>query len=115
MRERRALHLLREEWSLAVGLPVHYERAAGNKGKSGARADVLQSFAGDDRNPREISVHHTTNLANRCRQQDFMSESNQCLRQSFEQRRIGADKNHFGHYGVSLSQQDVEPIPDLPR
>jgi hypothetical protein len=37
------------------------------------------------------------------------------LRQSFEQRRIGADKNHFGHYGVSLSQQDVEPIPDLPR
>jgi hypothetical protein len=44
-----------------------------------------------------------------------MSESNQCLRQSFEQRRIGADENHFCHYGVSLSQPDVELIPELPR
>jgi hypothetical protein len=26
-----------------------------------------------------------------------MSESNQRLRQSFEQRRIGADENHFRH------------------
>jgi hypothetical protein len=26
-----------------------------------------------------------------------MSESNQCLRQPFEQRRIGADENHFRH------------------
>jgi hypothetical protein len=37
------------------------------------------------------------------------------LRQPFEQRRVGADENHFCHYGVSLSQQDVELIPDLPR
>jgi hypothetical protein len=26
-----------------------------------------------------------------------VSESNQCLRQPFEQRRIGADENHFCH------------------
>jgi hypothetical protein len=26
-----------------------------------------------------------------------VSESNQCLRQSFEQRRIGTDENHFCH------------------
>jgi hypothetical protein len=26
-----------------------------------------------------------------------MSESNQCLREPFEQRRIGADENHFCH------------------
>jgi hypothetical protein len=26
-----------------------------------------------------------------------MSESNQCLRQPFEQRRIGAYENHFRH------------------
>jgi len=115
MRERRALHLLGEKRSLTVGLPVHYQRTARNERKSGARSYVLQSFAGDDSDRGKISVHHTTNLANRCRQQDFMSESNQCLRQPFEQRRIGADENHFCHYGVSLSQQDVELIPDLPR
>jgi len=115
MREGRALHFLREVWSLTVGLAVHNQRAARNERKSGARSYVLQSFAGDDRDRREISVHHATNLANRCRQQDFMSKSNQCLRQPFEQRRIGADENHFCHYGVSLSQQDVELIPDLPR
>ena len=97
MRERRALHLLGKEWSLAVGLPVHYERAAWNEGKSGARSDVLQSFAGDDRDSGEISVHHATNISNCCSQQDFMSESNQCLRQAFEQRRIGTDENHFCH------------------
>jgi len=115
MRERRALHLLGEEWSLAVGLPVDYQSAAGSERKSGAGSYVLQSFAGDDCDCREISVHHTTNITNRCRQQNLMSESNQCLRQSFEQRRIGADKNHFCHYGVSLSQPDVELIPELPR
>ena len=97
MRERRALQLLREEWSLAVGLPVQYERSARSQRKSRARSYVFQSFAGDDRDCREISVHHTTNIANRCRQQDLMSESNQCLCQSFEQRRIGADENHFCH------------------
>jgi hypothetical protein len=97
MRERRALHFRGEEWSLAVGLPVHYQRAARNERKTGARSYVLQSLAGDDRDRREISVHHTTNIANRCRQQNFMSESNECLRQSFEQRRIGADENHFCH------------------
>lgn len=97
MRERRALHFLGEEWSLAVGLPVHYKCPARSKRKSGARSYVLQSFAGDDRDRREISVHYTTNIANRCREQDFMSESNQCLRQPFEQRRIGADENHFCH------------------
>jgi hypothetical protein len=97
MRERRALHFLGEEWSLAVGLPVHYERAARNERKSGARSHVLQSFAGHDCDRREISVHHTTNIANGCRQQNFMSESNQRLRQSFEQRRVGADENHFCH------------------
>jgi len=97
MSERRALHFLGEEWSLAVGLPVHNQRAARNERKSGARSYVLQSLAGDDRDRREISVHHTTNIANRCSQQNFMSESNQCLRQPFEQRRIGADENHFCH------------------
>ena len=97
MRECRALHLLGEEWSLAVGLPVNYERAARSQRKSGARSHVLQSVAGDDRDRREISVHHTTNISNSCSQQNFMSESNQCLRQPFEQRRIGADENHFCH------------------
>jgi len=115
MRERCALHLLGEEWSLAVGLPVQYQRPAGSQRKTGARTHVLQSFAGDDCDCREISVHHTTNIANRCSEQNFMSESNQCLRQPFEQRRIGADENHFCHYGVSLSQPDVELIPELPR
>ena len=115
MRERRALHLLGEEWSLAVGLPVHYQSAARSQRESGARSYVLQSFTGDDCDCREISIHHTTNIANCCRQQDFMSESNQCLRQPFEQRRVSADENYFCHYGVSLSQQDVELIPDLPR
>jgi hypothetical protein len=28
----------------------------------------------------------------------LMSESNQCLRQTFEQRYISADENHFCHY-----------------
>lgn len=97
MRERRALHLLGEEWSLAVGLPVHYQRSARSQRESSAWSEVLQSVAGDDCDRREISIHHTTNIANRCRQQDFMSESNQCLRQPFEQRRIGADENHFCH------------------
>jgi hypothetical protein len=97
MRERRALHFLGEEWSLAVGLPVHYKRSARSKRKSGARSYVLQSFAGDDRDRREISIHHTANIANRCSQQNLMSESNQRLRQPFEQRRIGADENHFCH------------------
>jgi len=97
MRERRALHFLWKEWSLAVGLPVDYQRPTWSERKSRARSNVLQSFAGDDRDRREISIHHTTNIANRCREQDFMSESNQCLRQPFEQRRIGADENHFCH------------------
>ena len=97
MRERRALHLLWKEWSLPVSLSVHYQRAARSQRKSRARSYVLQSFARDDRDCREISVHHTTNIANRCCQQNFMSESNQCLRQPFEQRRIGADENHFCH------------------
>ena len=97
MRERRALHLLGEEWSLAVGLPVHNERPTRSERKRGARSQVLQRVAGNDRDRREISVHHTTNLADRCSQQNFMSESNQCLRQPFEQRRIGADENHFCH------------------
>jgi hypothetical protein len=44
-----------------------------------------------------------------------MSESNQCLRESFEQRHISADENHFYHYGVSLILPGVEPIPGLPR
>jgi hypothetical protein len=97
MRKRRALHFLGEEWSLAVGLPVQYERPARSKGKSGARSCVLQSLAGDHCDRGEISVHHTTNIANRCSQQNFMSESNQCLSEPFEQRRIGADENHFCH------------------
>lgn len=97
MRERRALHLLGEVWSLAVGLPVHYQGPARSERKRGARSYVLQSFAGDDRDRRKISIHYTANIPNRCRQQNFMSESNQCLRQPFEQRRIGADENHFCH------------------
>jgi len=97
MRERCALHLLGEVWSLAVCLPVHYQRTARSERKCGARSNVLQRFAGYDRDRREISIHHTTNIANRSRQQDFMSESNQCLRQPFEERHIGADENHFCH------------------
>ena len=97
MRERRALHFLGEERSLAVGLPVHYERPARSKWKCGARSYVLQSFAGNDRDRREIPVHHAANFSNGCSQQNFMSKSNQCLRQSFEQRHIGADENHFCH------------------
>ena len=97
MRKRRALHLLGEEWSLTMGLAVQYQRSARSERKRGARSYVLQSFAGYDRDRREISIHHTTNIANRCREQDFMSESDQCLRQPFEQRRIGADENHFCH------------------
>jgi hypothetical protein len=97
MRKRRALHLLGKERSFAVRLPVHYKGPARSKRKSGARPYVLQSFAGDDRDRREISVHHTTNISNRCREQDFVSESYQRLRQPFEQRRIGADENHFCH------------------
>lgn len=97
MRQRRALHFLREKWPLAVRLPVHYERPARNERKSGAGSYVLQCFAGHDCDRREISVHHTTNIANGCRQQNLVSESNQRLRQSFEQRRIGADENHFCH------------------
>ena len=97
MREGRALHLLGEEWSLAMRLAVQYQRSARSEWKRGARSYVLQSFAGYDRDRREISIHHTTNIANRCCEQDFMSESNQCLRQPFEQRRIGADENHFCH------------------
>lgn len=97
MRESRALHLLVEEGSLAVGLPVHYERPARSQRKGGARSYVLQSLARNDRDRRQISVHHTTNIANGCRQKNFMSESKQRLRQSFEQRGIGADENHFCH------------------
>src|SRR5258707_14395228 len=44
-----------------------------------------------------------------------MSESNQCLRESFEQRHISPDENHFYHYGVSLIPPGVEPIPGQPR
>src|SRR3979411_2731589 len=97
MRKRRALHFLVEEWSLAVGLPIHYQSPARSQRKSSARAYVLQSFAGDDRDCREISVHHATNISNCCSQEDCMSESNQCLPKSFEQRRIGTDENHFCH------------------
>jgi len=88
MRERCPLKLLREEWPLTVCLPV-------------------------DR--RQIPVQRTSDISNRCREQNFMSESNQCLRESFEQRHISADEYHFYHYGISLIQPDVEPISDLLR
>jgi hypothetical protein len=41
-----------------------------------------------------------------------MSESNQCLRESFQQRHISADEYHFYHYWVSLIPPDVESTPD---
>ena len=115
MRERRPLKLLGEEWALAVRFPVNDDRPAGRERKCGAGPAILERFAGDDRYRRQISVHRASHFSNRCRQQNLMSKSNQCLREPFEQRYISADENHFYHYGFSLSQPGVEPIPDPPR
>jgi hypothetical protein len=115
MRERRPLQLLGKKWPFARRFPVNYDRPAGRERKTGAGPSTLERFAGDDGYPRQLSTQRTSYISNRCRQQNFMSESNQCLRQAFEQRYISADENHSCHYGVSLSQPDVEQIPDPPR
>ena len=115
MCERRPLKLLGEEWPLAVRFPVNDDRPAGRERKCGARPSILERFRGDNGYRREISVERTSDIANRCRQQNLMSKSNQCLREPFEQRHISADENHFYHYGVFLSQQGVELISDPPR
>ena len=115
VRERCPLQLLREEWPLAVSPPIDDDRSAGQEGKSERGASTLDRVARDDGDRGQISVQRTSDISNRCREQNFVSESNQCLRQSFEQRHISADEYHFYHYGVSLIQPGVEPIPDRLR
>lgn len=115
MRERCPLEFLGEKWPLAVRFPVNDYRPARRERKCGAGPSILERFAGDDGYRRQISVERTSHISNRCRQQNLMSKSNQCLREPFEQRHISADENHFCHYGVSLSQPSVELIPDPPR
>lgn len=97
MRERRPLQLLGEEWPFARRFPVNDDGAAGRERKSGARSSVLERLAGDDSYPGQISAQRTSYISNRCRQQNFVSESNQCLREAFEQRYISANENHFCH------------------
>jgi hypothetical protein len=97
MRECRPLQLLREEWPFARRFPVNYDRAAGRERKSGAGSSILERLAGDDRYPGQISAQHASYLSNRCRQQNFVSESDQGLCEAFEQRYISADENHFCH------------------
>ena len=115
MRERCPLKLLREEWTLAVSFPVDYDRSAGQERKREAGASTFDRVARDHGDRRQIPVQRISDISNRCREQNFMSESNQCLRESFEQRHISADEYHFYHYGISLIQPDVEPISDLLR
>jgi hypothetical protein len=98
MRQCCALQLLREKWPLTVRLPVHYDRAAGYERKSGAGPSILERFAGDHCYCRQISVHRCSYISNSCREQNFMSTSSQRLREPLQQRRIGADENHFCHY-----------------
>jgi hypothetical protein len=115
MRERCPLELLREEWPLAVRFPVNDDRPARRERKCGAGPSIFERFTRDYGYRRQTSVHRTHYFSNRCRQQNLMSKSNQCLREPFEQRHIGPDENHFDHYGVFLSQPGVEPIPGLSR
>ena len=115
VRERCSLKLLREERPLAVRLAVDDDRSPGQERKREPGAFTFDRVARDDGDRRQISVQRTSDISHCCREQNLMSESNQCLRQSFKQRHIGADEYHFYHYGVSLIQPGVEPIPDRPR
>ena len=98
MRKRRPLQLLGKEWPFTVRRTVDYDRPAGREGKCGAGPAAFERFTGDDGYRRQISAQRTPHISHRRRQQNLMSESNQRLRQTFEQRYISADKNHFCHY-----------------
>jgi len=115
MSERCPLELLGEEWPLAVRFPVNDDRPSRREWKCGSGPYILERFTRDDGYRRQTAVHRTRYFSNRCRQQNLVSKSNQCLREPFEQRHISPDENHFYHYGVFLSQPGVEPIPGPPR
>jgi hypothetical protein len=97
MRKRRALKLLGEKWTLSVSFPVDDDRPTGRESECGAWPSIFERFAGDHRYRRQISVERASHFSNCCRQQNLVSKSNQCLRESFEQRYISADENHFYH------------------
>jgi hypothetical protein len=113
--ERRSLKLRGKKWPVAVEFSVNYQCPAGREWERNTLGYILKRFGGDHGYGRQVSIHGARCICDCCREQNVVSESKQCLREPFEQRDISADENHFCHYGISLTQPGVEPIPDSPR
>jgi len=102
MRERRSLQPRREKRHFVVRLPVDDQSSARRERKCGALFHTLECFGRYDCDHGEISAQCARCVFYCGRERNIVSESKQCLPESFEQRHIRADQNYFCHCGVTL-------------
>lgn len=89
---------------LIVRFAVDDQRSAWRQRECRALRHFLERLGRNDREGRKIAVHSRRYVVNRSGEQNFVPEPEQCLRQPFEQRHVGADENYFCHSVFTLGQ-----------
>jgi hypothetical protein len=97
-RECGALKLRRKKWLAIVRCTVDDERTARSQWECGRDSCVLECIGRNHRQRGCLFGIRYLGFGDRCRERDVMSQADQRLSKSFEERNIFSDQNHFRHY-----------------
>jgi hypothetical protein len=80
---------------LSVRFPVYDQRAVRSQRERGTRSCIFYGVRGRNHYRGVVAAHDRSCFGNCCRKCHIVAATNQCLRQSFQQRDVRANQNHF--------------------